>query len=82
MPKTMDDDKIDKLNDGKLEIIKNHVKAMLPYFDTVQVFCTKYHEEETGYTSHFSHGTGNYLARYGQVKEWIVKEEKEMGNEE
>ena len=36
-------------------------------FDTVQIFCTR---DEGGGTSEFAVGTGNYYARYGQVRLW------------
>ena len=39
------------------------------HFDTVQIFTTR-HEE--GDTKSVQKGVGNWYARYGQVRQWVV----------
>lgn len=45
------------------------------HFDTVQIFCTRY---EGASTVSVNKGTGNWHARAGQVREWVVKVEEEQ----
>lgn len=54
-------------------------------FDTVSIFVTQYEPEELDGTRHVEVGVGNWYARYGQVKEWVIRQEEEaresVGNE-
>ena len=43
------------------------------YFDAVEIFATR-HEEDG--TVNVNWGSGNWFARYGQIRAWIVKEEE------
>jgi hypothetical protein len=65
----------DATRERKLDLIKNQIKILMASFDTIQIFATKY-DPTTGATSHFSSGDGNYFARYGQVCEWLVREDQ------
>lgn len=65
---------IDEQRDKKLELIKNQVRILMDSFDTVMIFATK-HDPESENTTMFNQGSGNYFARYGQVKDWINHEE-------
>lgn len=72
----------DEQREKKLELIRNQAKILSPSFDTVMIFATKY-DPETGDTSQFNFGIGNWFARYGQVKDWIIAEDgKTMHGEE
>lgn len=57
------------------------VAALGEFFDNVHIFVTK-HETPPGETEQktFSanRGTGNWHARYGQIKEWVVYEEERI----
>lgn len=55
-------------------LIDGHVAALLEHFETVQIFVTKVHKEADA-TASMVRGDGNWFARYGQVKEWILKTE-------
>lgn len=63
--------------DKKLDLLRNQCKVLLGNFDSVQIFCTKTDAEQEE-TSTFAYGLGNWHSRYGQVREWIIKQEKEI----
>jgi hypothetical protein len=57
------------------EIVRKAMEQIGEHFDNVQIFATR-HESGKG-TINIHMGNGNWYARYGQVKEWIVKEEED-----
>lgn len=67
----MDDNQRDK----KLELLKNQAKVLRQSFDTVQIFVGK-NDEETGVTTMYW-GDGNYYARYGQIRQWLLQEDEQ-----
>jgi hypothetical protein len=76
----MDDNDIENLINGKeedadLRLLKDHTSKLMEKFDTVMIFTTR-HEPGTGGTVHAQWGSGNWYARYGQVREWLLREEK------
>lgn len=56
--------------DRDMALIKSHAAQLSEHFDSVQVFVTRY---RGGETVSVAHGCGNWFARYGQVKDWVVK---------
>lgn len=64
----------DEQRDKKYELIANQCKFLMNSFDTVMIFATKY-EADTGNTSHFIDGRGNWCARYGQIVTWVKTED-------
>lgn len=75
----IEDDDTEALGDRLQRIVKSHAVQMSEHFDSVQVICTKSHENGT---LHVAWGEGNWFARYGSVKEWVVKREEGMRVEE
>lgn len=67
----------DEQRDKKLAMIRKQLEFLTPSFDAVHIFATK-HDAETGDTSHFSIGVGNFFARYGHIKSWVNAEEIEQ----
>jgi len=61
--------------DKKLELIRNQVRVLMQSFDTVQIFCSKYETEHGNHTYEYQSGDGNFLARYGQVRGWVIHED-------
>lgn len=59
--------------DKKLALIRNQVNLLMASFDTVHIFATKFEGENT---SNFQCGDGNWFARYGHIKQWIIQEER------
>jgi hypothetical protein len=55
--------------------VNDAVKALRPHFDTVQVFCTRC-SADTGDTQTMTQGSGNWYARYGQIKAFVNDIEK------
>jgi hypothetical protein len=62
-------------DDKDLEMVRKHLSTLSEHFDTVQVFVQRTASEGGTMTLHL--GTGNWYARYGQVREWIIKREEE-----
>lgn len=67
-------------NDRALEKMKDACAALGAHFDTVQILATK-HSSQTG-TFRTAWGIGNSYARYGQVKDWLIREEAYAREEE
>ena len=68
--------------DKKWALLNNQVQFLKSNgFDTVQIFVSLYDDapmnEEKNIT-YWSVGEGNYLARYGHLKAWIIHEEASM----
>lgn len=61
-------------------MIKKHVDALAEHFEAVQIFASHHiidaEDPHDGETLRIDYGTGNYLARYGQVREWIIGEDE------
>lgn len=56
--------------------IKRVVAELGEHFDTVQVFATRCEDGTLDGTINVQFGAGNWFARYGQVRNWIVKEDE------
>jgi hypothetical protein len=74
MPEVKDEQQSN--NEWRDKIIASHVSQLAEHFDTVQVFCTRHESDDVGTYVH-SKGSGNWCARFGQVKEWYVKQEED-----
>jgi hypothetical protein len=59
--------------DGKL--IESAIKTLSEHFTNIQVFATRYENEEAG-TLHWIKGHGDIWAREGIVKDWLVKQDE------
>jgi hypothetical protein len=62
-----------------MQIIMNHCAQLSEHFETVQIFVTKLCKKEDG-TINAQYGEGNWFARYGQIRQWVIKEEKSFKN--
>jgi len=47
------------------------------HFEAVQIFVSTHQPAEVGGTMHACVGVGNWYARYGQIREWIIRTEEE-----
>lgn len=67
--------------DADLERIEKVAQVLGEHFDTVQIFATRHEPgaKDAG-TYRFSAGCGNWYARYGQVREWMLMQD-EMARE-
>lgn len=60
--------------DLEVELLKKHTEALGEHFDTVHIFATKYDAAVEEGTITYNYGSGNWYARYGQICEWMVKQ--------
>lgn len=58
------------------QLVTKAIEQLGEHFDTIQIFATRYTGGEKGGTVHVCKGDGNWYARYGQVVEWINREEE------
>ncbi len=73
MPDVEADESDDEIKDRDTATLKKHVAMLEEHFDSVQIICTR--REEAG-TIRADWGSGNWYARYGSVREWVLKEEE------
>lgn len=59
-----------------IERVTQALNSLGEHFDTVHIFATRHEPAEADGTINVNNGVGNWFARYGQVKEWIVREER------
>jgi hypothetical protein len=63
--------------DPEVAIVQRHVEQLAEHFDTVQILVTRLDwEEDRGSTVNIARGTGNWFARYGQMKTFTIREEE------
>lgn len=63
----------DEKKDVDLEILKRAVNTVAEHFDTVQIFATR--KEKEG-TVNCRWGVGDWYARYGHCRLWVLREER------
>jgi len=59
-----------------IEMVKKHAEALGEHFDSVQIFTTRHEPTTAGGTATVQYGVGNYYARYGQAREWVLKQDE------
>lgn len=64
---------IDEQSVKKLELLKNQCEFLKTSFDTIHIFATKYSDDDT---ASFQVGIGNWKARIGQIKDWIIEQDE------
>jgi hypothetical protein len=60
----------------EISMVKKHASELGEHFDTVQIFCTRHESGTEDGTVTIKMGTGNWFARYGQVVEWVKKQDE------
>lgn len=61
-----------------LKRIQLACEALGEHFDSVMIFATRHEPAEHQGTLTFRWGSGNWYARYGHVREWLIREEEAM----
>lgn len=64
--------------DADMAEVDKALNVLGEHFDSVQILCTRYKGGDDGGTVNISRGTGNWFARYGQMKEWLIREEETL----
>jgi hypothetical protein len=67
----------EKEADAQMELIENAFRTLSEHFDTVSIFATRHISDDRG-TLKWTRGGGNWYARYGQVREWVLAEESRL----
>lgn len=67
------DDEIEVQKQRDLSVLEKHVAMLEEHFDTVQIICTRQHDKGT-FQSDL--GGGNWYARYGSTREWVMRQEE------
>ena len=62
--------------DPDLARVKEAVAALGEHFDSVQIFATRHEPATHRGTINVCCGEGNYFTRYGQVKEWSIRQDE------
>ncbi len=62
-------------NDKEAEMLRKHCEALSEHFDSVQIFVTRHDPSKDG-TVAIHYGLGNWYSRYGQVFEWLGKQDE------
>lgn len=59
-----------------LDLVEKHVKQLGEFFDSVQIFTTRHEQGEKDGTINIALGCGNWFSRYGQVRDYLVKQDE------
>jgi hypothetical protein len=59
--------------DKDMRILRNECARLSEHFETVQIFVTRNQDDGT---VNAQFGTGNWYSRYGQIKLWLLREER------
>lgn len=62
-------------NNQYVKILETRVENLRAHFDSVQIVATRFNEN--GSTTLYDAGDGNWFARYGSLKDWVRKQERE-----
>lgn len=64
-----------EMKDG-LQILDKHIAQLMERFDDVQILAT--HKNSDGTTSNWAKGRGNYFARIGAARAFVIHEEAKI----
>lgn len=56
--------------------VREAAQALGEHFDSVQIFATRCEQGELDGTVNVHIGVGNWFTRYGQVQDWLVKQDE------
>jgi hypothetical protein len=59
--------------EADMALVKKHVDELGEHWDTVQIFCSRLDLEQDPTTVNINLGSGNWFARYGQVREYLIR---------
>ena len=54
-------------------LVDKAIAMLAEHFDTVQIFITKFDRDTT---SAGTKGSGNFYARRGQIRDWMIREDE------
>jgi ABC-type uncharacterized transport system ATPase component len=63
------------------EIVRKAVDELIEHFDTATVMVTRHDQASLNGTMTCVMGAGNWFARYGQIRAWVLRQEEKAKNE-
>lgn len=63
-------------NEAQVKILNDCLDKLGEFYDSVHIFATRHEPENEGQTLSSNKGRGNWFSRYGQVREWLIREEE------
>ena len=66
----------EQMRNNDMERVQKALDTLAEHFDSVHIFCTRHEGGQLGATVKMSMGVGNWFARYGQIREWLLIEEE------
>jgi hypothetical protein len=67
----------DRQKEDDMQRVNTALETLSEHFETVQIFVTR-HEGMLDGSVGANVSSGNWFARYGQVREWIIQQEERM----
>ena len=64
------------MNTDDMKLVEKAVQELGEHYETVMVFCTRHESGQENGTVRVIKGSGNWFARYGVVREWLIREEE------
>ena len=72
----------DSRRDSETALVDAAVESLGEHFDTVQIFVTRHEPTTEDGTIAFRSGAGNWYARYGQIREWLIMADQQAKNQQ
>ena len=67
-------------SDPREILVREAAEKLSEHFDSVMIFANVYEPSTEGGTVNITHGVGNWFARYGHVKSWVLRAEETERN--
>ena len=64
------------LREEDMARLRAAVHTLNEFYDSVQIFTTRHDPEESGGTVSVSYGEGNWYARVGYIRDWLVTQDE------
>lgn len=69
-------DEAKRQQEEDLKLLRQHVDQLAEQFDSVQIFVTRHEQGQLDGTISSTVGSGNWYARFGNVREWLIQEDQ------
>lgn len=76
--KIVENDDLEDLKQKQFKILTENCNRLMEHFDSVHIFASAEHVDGS-ISVHI--GKGNWYTRFGQIKEWIIREEQRCRND-
>lgn len=67
------DENDDEPEHEEMRRVREACETLNEHFDAVHIFASVHEAGQEDGTVNVSYGLGNWFARYGQIREWLVK---------